>query len=128
MTAAGNEVLPKEVKRALTFLLASISLWFIAYNGVTTWFTKYVEQVMGEGLGGASTCLLIATAGAICSYIPIGDLAAKIGRRRTIQVGRAHLARQCASGRMCSLGARLRTRKVTGRDALLPAPFVGCSL
>ena len=31
---SGNEVLPKEVKRSLTFLLASISLWFIAYNGV----------------------------------------------------------------------------------------------
>ena len=28
-------------------------------------------------------------------------------------VGRAHLARQCASGRKSSLGARLRTRKVT---------------
>ena len=78
---SGNEVLPKEVKRSLTFLLASISLWFIAYNGVTTWFTKYIEQVMGEGLGGASTCLLVATAGAICSYIPIGALAAKIGRK-----------------------------------------------
>ena len=84
---SGNEVLPKEVKRSLTFLLASISLWFIAYNGVTTWFTKYIEQVMGEGLGGASTCLLVATAGAICSYIPIGALAAKIGRKRTIQLG-----------------------------------------
>lgn len=88
---SGNEVLPKEVKRSLTFLLASISLWFIAYNGVTTWFTKYIEQVMGEGLGGASTCLLVATAGAICSYIPIGTLAAKIGRKRTIQLGVALL-------------------------------------
>ena len=38
--------------------------------------------------------------------------------------GRAHLARQCASSRKSSLGARLRTRKVTGRDASLPAPFV----
>ena len=88
---SGNEVLPKEVKRSLTFLLASISLWFIAYNGVTTWFTKYIEQVMGEGLGGASTCLLVATAGAICSYMPIGALAAKIGRKRTIQFGVALL-------------------------------------
>ena len=88
---SGNEVLPKEVKRSLTFLLASISLWFIAYNGVTTWFTKYIEQVMGEGLGGASTCLLVATAGAICSYVPIGALAAKIGRKRTIQLGVALL-------------------------------------
>ena len=40
------------------------------------------------------------------------------------QFGRAHLARQCANGGQSSLGARLRTRKVTGRDASLPAPFV----
>ena len=48
---AGHEVLPAPVKRSLAFLLLSISLWFIGYNGVTTWFTKYVEAVMGEGLG-----------------------------------------------------------------------------
>ena len=47
---------------------------------------------MGEGLGGASTCLLVATAGAIVSYIPIGALAAKIGRKRTIQCGIVLLA------------------------------------
>ena len=44
------------------------------------------------------------------------------------QVGRAHLARQCASGGKSSLGARLRTRKVTGRDASLPAPLLAASL
>ena len=91
-TTRGHEVLPAPVKRSLAFLLLSISLWFIGYNGVTTWFTKYVEAVMGEGLGGASTCLLVATAGAIVSYIPIGALAAKIGRKRTIQCGIVLLA------------------------------------
>ncbi len=83
----GSEKLPKEVKRSLAFLLVSISLWFIGYNGVTTWFTTYISRVMGEGLGGASTCLLVATAGAIVSYIPIGALASKIGRRKTIMGG-----------------------------------------
>jgi len=89
---SGNETLPTEVKRSLGFLLASIALWFIGYNGVTTWFTTYVDQVMGQGLGGASTCLLIATGGAIVSYIPVGALAQKIGRKRCIQVGVAILA------------------------------------
>lgn len=84
---SGNEELPKPVKRSLGFLLASIALWFIGYNGVSTWFTTYVDVVMGQGLGGASTCLLIATAGAIASYIPIGSIASKIGRKRTIQMG-----------------------------------------
>ena len=84
---SGNEVLPAKVKRSLGFLLASIALWFIGYNGITTWFTTYVDKVMGQGLGGASTCLLIATGGAILSYIPIGSLAHKIGRKRTIMIG-----------------------------------------
>jgi len=84
---SGNETLPKEVKRSLGFLLASIALWFIGYNAVTTWFTTYVSVVMGQGLGGASTCLLVATAGAIVSYIPIGNIASKIGRKKTIMGG-----------------------------------------
>ena len=84
---SGNESLPKEVKKSLGFLLASIALWFIGYNAVTTWFTTYVSVVMGQGLGGASTCLLVATAGAIVSYIPIGNIASKIGRKKTIMMG-----------------------------------------
>ncbi|MGI6608436.1 MAG: MFS transporter [Erysipelotrichaceae bacterium] len=84
---SGTEKLPKEVQRSLMFLLASIALWFTGYNAVTTWFTTYVSVVMGQGLGGASTCLLIATAGAILSYIPVGSLASKYGRRKIIRFG-----------------------------------------
>ena len=89
---SGQEVLPREVKRSLGFILASIALWFIGYNGVTTWFTTYVSQVMGEGLGGASTCLLVATGGAIVSYIPVGEVASRVGRKKTIQAGVVLLA------------------------------------
>ena len=89
---SGNEVLPKPVKRSLVFLLVSIALWYIGYNGVTTWWSTYVGAVMGQGLGGASTCLLIATAGAVVSYIPIGQLASRIGRKKTILFGCALLA------------------------------------
>jgi len=84
---SGNEVLPAPVKKSLAFLLASIALWFAGYNGVTTWFTVYIGKVMGEGLGGASTCLLVGTAGAIISYIPVGNMAAKVGRKKMIQFG-----------------------------------------
>ena len=89
---SGHEVLPKPVKRSLGFLLASIALWYIGYNGVTTWFTTYISEIMGEGLGTASRCLLVATAGAIVSYIPIGAVASKVGRRKTILAGCALLA------------------------------------
>ncbi|MBR3179226.1 MAG: MFS transporter [Clostridia bacterium] len=84
---SGNEVLPPEVKRSLGFILASIVLWFIGYNAVSTWFTTYVSVVMGQGLGGASTCLLVGTAGAIVSYIPVGIVASKVGRKKTIMFG-----------------------------------------
>ena len=89
---SGHETLPPAVKRSLGLLLASIALWFVGYNGVTTWFSTYIAEIMGEGLGGASTCLLVATAGAIVSYIPIGVIASKVGRKKTIQCGVALLA------------------------------------
>ena len=89
---SGHEVLPAPVKRSLGFLLTSIALWYIGYNGVTTWFTTYISEIMGEGLGTASRCLLVATAGAIVSYIPIGAVASKVGRRKTILAGCALLA------------------------------------
>ncbi len=84
---SGREVLPRAVKRSLLFILLSVSLWYMAYNAVTTWFTTYVSVMMGRTLGGASTCLLVATGGAVLSYIPIGALSSRIGRKRTIQGG-----------------------------------------
>ena len=95
---SGKEILPPEVKKSMGFLLASIALWFIGYNGVTTWWTNYVDQVMGQGLGGAATCLMVATVGAIVSYIPIGIIASKIGRKKTIRIGIVLLAACFALG------------------------------
>ncbi|MCI8916011.1 MAG: SLC45 family MFS transporter [Oscillospiraceae bacterium] len=89
---SGRETLPAPVKRSLGFLLASIALWFIGYNGVTTWWSNYMAEVMGAGLRGTNTCLTIATVGAIVSYIPIGIAASKFGRKRTIQAGVVLLA------------------------------------
>ena len=82
-----GEALPAEVKKSLSFLLASIALWFIGYNGVTTWFSVYASASWNMTLGQANTCLTIATAGAIVSYIPVGSIASKVGRRKTIRFG-----------------------------------------
>ena len=82
-----GEVLPREVKRSLSFLLCSIALWFIGYNGVSTWFSVYAQNTWNMSLGQANTCLTIATAGAIVSYIPVGSVASRIGRRKTIRFG-----------------------------------------
>ena len=83
----GEEVLPAPVKRSLAFLLVSIALWFISYNGVTTWFSVYARNVWNMTLGQANTCLTIATGGAIASYIPVGSVASRIGRKKTICFG-----------------------------------------
>lgn len=85
--SGGSAVLPRGVKRSMIFLLISIALWYMGYNAVTTWFTSYVKVLYGEGLGGASTCFLIANAGAIVSYIPIGYMAARAGRKKMIYFG-----------------------------------------
>ena len=82
-----GEALPADVKKSLSFLLVSIALWFIGYNGVTTWFSVYASNMWGMTLGQANTCLTVATAGAIVSYIPVGNVASKIGRRKTIRFG-----------------------------------------
>ena len=83
----GNEELPKPVKRSLLFLLVSIALWFIAYNAVETWFTTFANRMWNMSLGSASLCLTIATVGAIMSYIPVGAIAARVGRKKTIYAG-----------------------------------------
>ena len=87
VTEDGKEKLPKEVKRSLVFILCSIALWFIGYNAVTTWFTSYAKESWNMTLGQASTCLTIANIGAILAYIPIGAIASRVGRRKTIIAG-----------------------------------------
>ena len=87
-----GEALPADVKKSLSFLLVSIALWFIGYNGVTTWFSVYAADSWNMTLGQANTCLTIATAGAIFTYIPSGNVASKVGRRKTIRFGTLLLA------------------------------------
>lgn len=79
--------LPKDVKRSLAFMLISIALWFIAYNAVTTAFSRYATHVWGLENGNYANCLMVATVAAIISYIPIGHISSKIGRKKTILIG-----------------------------------------
>ena len=92
-----GEELPKDVKRSLAFILVSIALWFIAYNGVSTWFSVYASSSWSMSLGQANLCLTIATAGAIFTYIPSGSIASRIGRRKTIRLGTLFLTAAFAS-------------------------------
>jgi len=79
--------LAPEVRRSLMFILASIFLWFTAYNAVTTAFSRYAVTVWKMEGGGFANCLMVATVAAIISYIPIGAIASRIGRKKTILMG-----------------------------------------
>jgi len=79
--------LPRDVRKSLVFLLASIFLWFTAYNAVTTAYSRYAGEVWGLHGGSFADSLMIAGAAAIISYIPIGMIASAIGRKKTIIIG-----------------------------------------
>lgn len=83
--------LPPEMRRSLLLILFSVALWYMGYNAVTTAYSKYFTRMWGD-LSGAASCLMIATAGAVVSYIPVGILSTRIGRKRTILIGVAVLA------------------------------------
>ncbi|MGM0396672.1 MAG: MFS transporter [Bacillota bacterium] len=83
----GDADMPPEIKRSLYFILASIFLWFTAYNAVTTAFSRYAGRVWGLQGGSFANALLVATGAAILSYIPIGIIASKLGRKKTIIFG-----------------------------------------
>jgi len=85
--SGGKSKLPRDVKRSLIFILLSIFFWFMAYNAVTTAFSKYAQGFLGIKGGGFAGNQLIATVAAIISYIPVGIIASKAGRKKTIIFG-----------------------------------------
>ncbi len=79
--------LPRDVLKSLIFLLASVFLWFFAYNAVTSTYSRYISAVFGIEDGGFAKSLLFGTVAAVVSYIPIGILSSKLGRKRIILIG-----------------------------------------
>ena len=84
-TAPGGR-LPRELRTSLILILCSVALWYMGYNAVTTAYSKYFTRKWGD-LSGAAICLMIATAGAVVSYIPVGMLSSKVGRKKMILLG-----------------------------------------
>ena len=84
----GSKKLSKAEVRSLVFLLASIVLWFFGYNAVTSKYTVYAQNVLDKD---ATTTLLLANVAAIISYLPVGMVASRIGRKKTILAGVAML-------------------------------------
>lgn len=85
----GNRKLTKSESVSLILILASVALWYIGYNAVTSKYSLYATNVLHKDY---NTTLLIAQAAAIISYVPVGFLAQKIGRKKSILIGVGLLA------------------------------------
>ncbi len=71
-------------KRSLIFILASIALWYMGYNAVTSKYAVYAGNILNMDY---NTTLLLAQAAAIVAYLPAGIVASKLGRKKTIMAG-----------------------------------------
>ncbi|HJA92250.1 MAG TPA: MFS transporter [Candidatus Eisenbergiella merdipullorum] len=97
-TDGPKTALDPDVRKSLILILISVSCWFMGYNAVTTAFSRYAQIHWGIQGGGFANCLLIATAAAILSYIPVGSIASRVGRKKTILGGVILLASMFALG------------------------------
>jgi len=81
--------LTAEEKRSLLFILLSIVLWFFGYNAVTSKYSVYASNILHKDY---NLTLIIAQGAAIISYLPVGMVASKVGRKKTIMAGVIMLA------------------------------------
>ncbi|MBE6662804.1 MAG: SLC45 family MFS transporter [Ruminococcaceae bacterium] len=88
-TETASRKLSRAELRSLLLILASSVLWYMGYNAVTSKYSVYAGQVLNLDY---NTTLTIASAAAIVSYIPVGAIASKVGRKKCILVGVAMLA------------------------------------
>ena len=79
-----GEEMSKPVRKSFILILCSVIFWFMAYNAATSKFSVYAGDVLNMGY---TIPLLFANATAVISYIPIGIIASKYGRKKTILVG-----------------------------------------
>lgn len=83
----GQAAMEPEVKKSLIYLLISVSLWYMSYNGVTTAFSKYATEVWGMKGGSYAGAMMVASIGALIAFIPVGIISSKIGRKKVILAG-----------------------------------------
>ncbi|MBO5077876.1 MAG: MFS transporter [Clostridia bacterium] len=81
--------LSRAERMSLIFILLSVALWYMGYNAVTSKYSVYASSVLAKDY---NLTLIIAQAAAIISYIPIGIISTKLGRKKTILAGVVMLA------------------------------------
>ena len=76
--------LTKGEKVSLLLILASVALWYIGYNSITSKYSVYATNILFFDF---NFTLIVAQAAAVVTYIPVGIIASKIGRKKTILAG-----------------------------------------
>lgn len=86
------EAKPKsEQAKFISFLLilGSIFMWFMGYNAVSSNLSVYTTKALNLDAGVASIISGISMGISAIAFIPVGYMAAKLGRRKTIMIGLA---------------------------------------
>lgn len=80
-----------EQARFVSFLLilGSIFMWFMGYNAVSSNLSVYTTKALNLDAGVASIISGISMGISAIAFIPVGYMAAKLGRRKTIMIGLA---------------------------------------
>lgn len=84
--------LDKAHSKSMILILISISLWFMGYNAVTTAFSKYAVTSLGMKESQAALILMVAVIAATLSFIPVGIISTRVGRKKIIMFGIVLLA------------------------------------
>lgn len=82
------QALTKTKVVSLILILASVALWYMGYNAVTSKYSVYATNILKQNF---NLTLMIAQGAAIVAYIPVGILSDKLGRKNTILLGVAML-------------------------------------
>ena len=68
-------------------ILASIFMWFMGYNAVSSNLSVYTTKGLNLSAGIASIISGVSMGVSAIAFIPVGYMAAKIGRRKSIMIG-----------------------------------------
>lgn len=79
--------LPNDVRKSLLFALASLFCYYMSYNGITTAYSRYAQEVWELTGGSFAVSLMVIAVTAVVSYIPLGLLAGRFGRKKIIALG-----------------------------------------
>ncbi len=79
--------LEKEKFKSFILILASIFMWFMGYNAVSSNLSVYTTKALNLSAGIASIISGVSMGISAIAFIPVGYMAAKIGRRKSIMIG-----------------------------------------